>query len=217
MHNLPHPTHPAMKVVSHRIVTVQVYLPGTGILKTIPPGTSGNWADFGVLSPMSVEPMSQSVTACNENSLAWQDPGHFPNLFCDAVWTPKNWPDFDGQSFYGWRFENRDQNLNRMLQGQISYAATLGAKQSVMATIPFLGSCVGQPTNALPFVQIAMAASVANAGKIEFRSLTSSGNWGTAVPADLSVTQVDNGAGGRVAYDIECLTATWWAARITIT
>jgi hypothetical protein len=81
------------------------------------------YADFGIVVPAGVTPVNWNPAASSPLPLAldidhpnafsdWR--GH-PNLFVRNVWDPTNWPEPDGKSFFGWRFENRDENLDRWL------------------------------------------------------------------------------------------------------
>ena len=46
-----------------------------------------------------------------------------PNLFAVAVWNPTNWQEPDGRSFFGWRFMNRDENLDRWVAAKFEWDA----------------------------------------------------------------------------------------------
>jgi hypothetical protein len=95
-----------------------------------------------------------------------------PNLFPRATRDPTNWQEPQGMGFYGWRFENRDENLDRWL-GAIFEWDEMGAgvPDRVIGTVT--------PGNS-QIIIIGIESPNGNA-TIEFRSKTGN-SYGNSAP-----------------------------------
>jgi hypothetical protein len=89
---------------------------------------------------------------------------------------PGNWNEPDGQSFFGWRFDNRDANLDRWLLPTFMTRED-GGPDTVLAAVP----------NLLQSADIGILPANSNA-RIQLRP--ESGDYGEPTP-DLTLLQVD--------------------------
>jgi hypothetical protein len=65
-----------------------------------------------------------------------------PNLPRRAVWDSKNWQEPQGMYFYGWRFENRDEDLDRWLAATFEWEEVGGPDRVIGTVIPGISQAV---------------------------------------------------------------------------
>ena len=111
-----------------RKTTVLAWLPPMGHKDGI---YSAKFVDFGIVLPKGVTPINWNpaknsplpVVLDQDYPKDFTDWRKHPNLFAVAVWNPTNWQEPDGRSFFGWRFMNRDENLDRWVAAKFEWDA----------------------------------------------------------------------------------------------
>jgi len=182
---MPRRDGPSVNQRARRRTTVLAYLRSAGRQHTgifLPAFT-----DFGIVLPAGATPTnwapggnpSSPIPQVLDNDHPWSDWGIHPNLWVHNVWDPTNWIEPDGSSFFGWRFENRDENLQRWLLATFEWDAPPDAPDVVLGTVL---SGVGQWADIGPLPGNESAT-------ILTRRIT--GNYSPTPPADLIVTKVD--------------------------
>jgi hypothetical protein len=112
-----------------------------------PAGTHGGifnprFTDFGIVLPAGVTPKgwapntpTMPVPQASDQDHGWSAWHLHPNLVGHNVWDTTNWTEPDGSSFFGWRFENRDERLGRWLLATFEWSAPVGANDTVLGTV----------------------------------------------------------------------------------
>ena len=140
------------------------------------------WTDFGIVLPAGVPLTSIQGPLALDRDHGWSDWHAHPNLMGHDVWDPTNWKEPDGSSFFGWRFENRDENLDRWLMATFMWdAPAANTPDTVLGTI-LTGGNPGQSAD------IALLPGN-NAATVTTRRLT--GDYGATPPPELNLQKVD--------------------------
>jgi hypothetical protein len=126
-----------------RKTMVLAWLPPKGQQSAI---ASPKYIDFGILLPKGVRPLIWNPDpnnllplprACDADH-GWGDfqpDFHLhPNLYWRESWDPKKWQEPDERAFFGWRLENSDENLARLLCATFEWTE-IGGPDVVMGTV----------------------------------------------------------------------------------
>jgi len=112
---------------------------------------SSKFIDFGIVLPAGVTPTNWNPDPNNLSPMPqaldrdhyWGDFHGHPNLMFHRTWDPTSWKEPDGSYFFGWRLENRDENLDRYISVAFEWDEIGGPDVVLGAVLPGVAQVVG--------------------------------------------------------------------------